>query len=117
MNLFALVKTGVPQLGTNPVRYFEFGTAPTLATPPYATWQELTGTPLNFLEGRPSTDSVKVQIDVWATTATECRTVARAIRRALDPHGTFSFYQNSWDEESRLCRSILHYNYNKGIDL
>ena len=117
MNLFALVKAGVPQLGTNPVRFFEFGTAPTLTTPPYATWQELLGTPLNFLEGNPSTDSVKVQIDAWAASAAECRALARSIRRALDQHGTFTFYQNAWDEESRLYRSILHYNYNKGIDL
>lgn len=115
MNLFGLVKTGTTALGADPVRFFEFGTAPALEVLPYATWQEITGTPLNFMEGVPSTDQVTTQIDVWAPTAAECRTVSKAIRRALDAFGTFTFYQNTWDKESRLYRCILHYTYAKEI--
>ena len=114
-SLFPLIKNSTTLLGTQPVRFFEFGTAPALEKPPFATWQEITGTPFNYLEGRPSTDSVKVQIDVWATSTAECRAVARAIRRALDQNGTFSFYQNTWDEESRLYRATLHYNHTQEI--
>ena len=85
MNLFALVKAGTTLLGTDPVRFFEFGTAPALEITPYATWQEIHGSPFNYIEGTPTTDHIKTQIDVWAPTASECRDVARAVRRANNP--------------------------------
>ena len=115
MNLFALVKAGTALLGTAPVRFFEFGTAPTLETVPYATWQELRGTPFNVIEGAPSTDFIKAQIDVWATTAAEARAVSRAVRRAIDAHGTITFFSNTWDETSRLYRTMLHFTYPQEI--
>jgi hypothetical protein len=115
MNLFALVQAGASSLGTNPTRFFEFGTAPELEQLPYATWQELNGSPFNVLEGAPSADKIKAQIDVWAATAAECRAVTREVRRAIDSAGTVTFFQNTWDEPSRLYRAILHYSYTKEI--
>jgi hypothetical protein len=115
MNLFDLVKSGTTLLGQNPTRFFEFGFAPQLEKLPYATWQELRVTPFNYLAGAPSTDTIKTQIDVWATTAQECRTVARAVRRAIDSACTVSFLQNSWDEDSRLYRTTLHATYSQEI--
>jgi len=117
-SLFQLVKadpTCTALLGAAPVRFFEFGTAPTLETVPYATWQEITGTPLNVMEGSPSTDHIKAQLDVWGRTASECRTVTRAIRRAIDPTCLITFFQNTYDVESRLYRAIVHVNYAKEI--
>lgn len=118
MNLFSLIAadaTCTSLLGTPFTRFFEFGTAPTLETVPYATWQEIQGTPFNVVEGAPSTDRVKVQIDVWATSASEARAVSRAVRRAIDTSGTITFYSNTWDEDSRLYRTILHYLFAKEI--
>lgn len=118
MNLFSLIKadaTCTGLLGTDPTRFFEFATAPNLETVPYATWQEIQGTPFNIFEGAPSTDMVKAQIDVWASSASEARTVSRAIRRAIDTHGAITFYSNTWDEDSRLYRTILHYLFAKEI--
>ena len=115
MNLFALVKAGTTLLGTDPVRFFEFGTAPALEITPYATWQEIHGSPFNYIEGAPSTDHIKTQIDVWAPTASECRDVARAVRRAIDGQCTITFFQNSWDEESRHYRTTLHAYYAQEI--
>lgn len=109
--LFQRVAAGTDLLGTNPTRFFEFGTAPALEQVPYATWQELQGTPLNVLEGAPSTDHIKAQIDIWASTAAEARTVAKAVRRCIDGHGLVTFYQHQWDELSGLYRTILHYQY------
>jgi hypothetical protein len=113
--LFQMVKAGTTLLGTDPVRFFEFGTAPQLETLPYATWQELSAVPYNYLAGAPDTDQIKTQIDVWAETAADCRAVAREIRRALDTDARFSYLQFTWDEPSRLYRAILHVHYSKEI--
>jgi len=116
MNVFQLIKASTPVtalLGTNPTRFFEFGTAPMLEQTPYATWQELYGSPFNLVEGGAPADMVKAQIDVWAETAQEVRQVTAAIRNAVDKAGTVTFYQNTWDEPSRLYRCTIHYNYKK----
>lgn len=95
MNLFALVKASpecVALLGTNPVRFFEFGEAPELQALPYATHQFITGTPYNLLDGPASADHISTQIDVWATTSTECKALANAIRSAIE----HACYVTSW---------------------
>ena len=48
-------------------------------------------------------------------TASECRDVARAVRRAIDGQCTITFFQNSWDEESRHYRTTLHAYYSQEI--
>ena len=115
MNLFALVKAGTTLLGTAPCRFFEFGTAPALEVVPYATWQEIQGTPFNVMEGNPSTDMLKTQIDIWGTTAQECRAVSRAVRKSIDTKCTITFFQNGWDSDSRLYRTTLHATYPQEI--
>lgn len=107
MNLFSLVKAGTNLLGTDPVRFFDFGSAPQLETLPYATWQVLSGEPFNYLSGQPSDELLEVQIDIWAETAAECRTVARAVRRAIDPTIHISHYVSAWDAESNLYRTVI----------
>lgn len=116
MNLFQLIAAApaaTALLGAAPTRFFEFGTAPVLEQVPYATWQELQGSPFNLVEGGAPADMVKAQIDVWGNTAQETRDVSAAIRRAIEAHGTVTFYQNTWDEPSRLYRCTIHYNYKK----
>lgn len=114
MNLFQLVAADsacTAALGNNPVKFFEFGTAPDLEQAPYATWQILAGEPCNYLEGSPSHDMVEAQIDIWGDDATEARTVARAIRRALDAHITITHYLSHFDEESGLYRIVTRCTY------
>lgn len=111
MNLFQLIAaspTCTALLGTDPVRCFEFGTAPQLMEAPYMTWQELQGTPFNYLSGAPTLDALKIQIDVWAPTAHMARQVSKAIRLAIHEAVTVTFFQNTYDEASRLYRVILH---------
>lgn len=115
MKLFPLVKAGTDLLGTNPVRFFEFGTAPQLEKLPYATWQILSGEPVNFMSGPPTDEIVEAQIDLWAATAAECRTVSRAVRRALDPFITITHYLNGWDEESQLFRTVIRCTFQQEI--
>lgn len=115
MNLFALVKAGTNLLGTPTVRFFEFGTAPTLEVPPYATWQHLAQTPYNYLAGQPTLDHVKTQIDVWASSAQEAKAAALAVRRAIDTPCRIQYISNSWDEESLLYRVTLIVTYSQDI--
>ena len=114
MNLFELVAANpdcTALLGSNPVKFFEFGTAPALEQPPYATWQILQGEPYNFLNGQPTNDMIEAQIDVWASTAAEARATARAIRRALDPFITITHFVTGFDPESGLYRCIVRCDY------
>ena len=95
MNLFALVKASpecVQHLGTNPVRFFEFGQAPQLQNAPYATFQHIAGVPYNTLNGPAPADHITTQIDVWTDTSAEARTISRVIRSAIENQ----CYVTSW---------------------
>ena len=114
MNLFELIAADpacTALLGTNPTKFFEFGTAPALEVPPYATWQIVSGEPFNVMEGTPSHDMVEAQIDVWAPTAAAARSTARAIRRALDSFIQISHFATGFDPESELYRVVIRCDY------
>ena len=74
-------------LGQNPMRFWPFGDAPqeNLAYP-YAVWQLVTGSPENYITGLPDIDQYTVQVDVYALSANVARTVAQALRDAIEPH-------------------------------
>jgi Protein of unknown function (DUF3168) len=79
--------TGVATLLTDPdgrLRLFPFGEAPQSYPRPYAVWQIVYGGPDNSLSCIPNTDLFGVQIDVYAPTADEARSVASAIRAAIE---------------------------------
>lgn len=87
MNLFALVKASpacTALLGTDPVRFFEFGQAPQLETLPYVTHQFVTGTPYNALDGGAAADHITVQVDVWAESSAQCKAIADTVRAAVE---------------------------------
>lgn len=71
-------------LGAQPTRLFPFGEAPEGVIKPYAVWQLLTGSPDNYLSGRPDIDGYTLQVDVYATTAGDSRAVTQAIARAIE---------------------------------
>jgi len=107
MSLFPLIKQSpacTAVLGTNPVRFFEFGTAPQLETLPYATFQIINGTPFNALSGPAAADQITYQIDAWAKSASEIKTLANAIREAIEGSGYIVFFNSGKDEESGLFR-------------
>jgi hypothetical protein len=97
-------------LGANPVRFFLFGLA-TPATPkPYAVWQTIGGSPENYLDRRPDIDSYVLQVDIYGTTAAQCREAARAVRDAIELH----CHITSWRGESRDPETGL---YRLGFDV
>lgn len=71
-------------LGTGPTRLYLFGLAPEKVAKPYAVWQQISGSPGNYLSGRPDVDSHGLQVDVYADTAKAANDVAAAIQRAIE---------------------------------
>lgn len=81
----AAAAPGVVAVFGNPVRVYPFGDADEKTPLPYAVWQVISGSPENYLAGRPDIDGFSTQIDVYAETASEARTSAKALRDALEP--------------------------------
>ncbi len=64
---------------------------------PYATFQLVGGAPENTLACRPDVDRATIQVDVWAKTASSARSVAEALRDAIE----LDCYITAWRGESR----------------
>ncbi|NBF13089.1 DUF3168 domain-containing protein [Pseudomonas sp. Fl4BN1] len=76
----------VALLGSTPQRLYPFGDAAQNVPKPYAVWQTIGGDPENYLAGRPDIDGYTLQVDVYAETGKDARTVAKALRDAIEPH-------------------------------
>jgi hypothetical protein len=84
-------------LGTAPVRLYPFGEAPEGTPLPYAVWQVASGSPENYLAGRPDLDGFTLQIDVYAATGASARAVGAALRDAIELRANIT----RWGGESR----------------
>ncbi|VVN83833.1 DUF3168 domain-containing protein [Pseudomonas fluorescens] len=71
-------------LGVTPHRLYPFGEAPEGVVKPYAVWQLVTGSPENYLAGRPDLDGFTLQVDVYALNAASARAVTSAIAHAIE---------------------------------
>lgn len=87
----ALLKTGA-----GPVRFYQFGNAPQGVARPYAVWQRAAGTPENYMGDLPDQDAFTLQVDVYAGSADSARSVAVALRDAIEPVA----YITAWLGES-----------------
>ena len=108
--IFAIVSTDsdvTALLGTDPVRFFPFGQAPDETDMPYAVWQTVSGSPENHLSGTPNIDSWLVQVDIYAKKGSTARTVAEAVRDALEPEA----YITAWRGESKEDDNIFRYSF------
>lgn len=83
--------------GKNIIRMYAFGQAPAQVQRPYVVWQVITGFPGNNISDRPDFDLQSLQIDVYASTDVSARSVATALRDAIEPH----MHITSWDGEGR----------------
>lgn len=79
-------------LGTSPVRFWPFGSAPQGASMPYGVWQLIGGTPENYLGNAPDMDRFSIQVDVYASTGTVAENTAAVLRDAIEPHA----YITAW---------------------
>jgi len=98
-------------LGSAPVRFWPFGEAPENSVLPYSVWQQVSGSPENYLGDLPDLDSYTLQIDVYASTGSSARAAAKAIRDAIEPHAHIV----AWRGESRETETKL-YRYSFDVE-
>jgi len=103
----AAASTVTALLGADPVRFFPFGEAPDVTEMPYAVWQTVSGSPENYLAGVPSIDSWLVQVDIYAKRGTTARTVAEALRDAIESEA----YITAWRGERKEGDNIFQYSF------
>jgi hypothetical protein len=112
-SIVAASATATGLLGSNPVRFWSFGSAPGPTEAgygvPYATHQLAYGTPSNTLACAPDEDHAGVQIDVYGKTATEARNAADAIRDAIEASHNLvvSYDGDGKDDPTGLYRVII----------
>ena len=97
-------------LGTGPTRLYPHGEAPEGVARPYAVWQVVSGSPLNFLNCVPSTDRYGLQVDVYAETASSAEDVVIALRRVIAQHAYVTGF--GIDDKDKDTHS-----YRKGFDV
>ena len=96
-------------LGSGPTRLYLFGMAPDKVAKPYAVWQQISGSPDNYLSGRPDIDANGLQIDVYADTAKSAGEVAAAIQRAIELECNVTGYNgDSQDPVTKNYRSSFN---------
>ena len=101
--------TGVTSLlkgSDNILRVFMFGEAPQNVQYPYAVWQLVSGSPENYLSCRPDIETHLIQVDVYAKTSSDARSVANAIEYAIEDKCYIIGYNGeSVDPETKNFRS------------
>ncbi|UFP98551.1 DUF3168 domain-containing protein [Pseudomonas fitomaticsae] len=97
-------------LGTNPTRLYPHGEAPEGTAKPYAVWQVVSGSPINYVNGVPDTDRYGLQVDVYADTASTAASVVTTMRNAIAQHAYITgFGVDAKDKDT--------HNYRKGFDV
>lgn len=97
-------------LGSDPTRLYPHGEAPEGVLKPYAVWQAISGSPLNYLNGLPDTDRYGLQVDVYADTAASADAVVTAMRKVVGKYAYITgFGVDVRDKDTK--------NYRKGFDV
>lgn len=92
-------------LGVRPVRLYLFGLAPPKPAGTYCVWQVISGSPENFLAGRPDAEAYSLQLDIYAASGDEARAAGNAIEYAVELSATVTGYNGeSRDTETGLYR-------------
>jgi hypothetical protein len=97
-------------LGESPIRLYPHGEAPQNVAKPYAVWQVVSGSPINYVNGQPDTDRYGLQIDVYATTAVSADAVFTALRKAIGKYAYITGF--GLDAVDSVTKS-----YRKGFDV
>jgi len=95
-------------LGANPTRLYPFGDSPQKGEPlygrPYAVWQTVYGSPENYLNQRPDVDNWGVQVDVYADTVANARSIRDALLVAWEDDG----HVTAWNGDGRETNTKLY---------
>lgn len=97
-------------LGATPLRLYPHGDAEQGVALPYAVWQVVSGSPINYVNGQPDTDRYGLQIDVYAATSVSADAVVTAMRKAIGKQAYVTgFGVDTRDPDTK--------NYRKGFDV
>lgn len=92
-------------IGVSPVRLYPFNQQDDNPTYPYVVWQNIDGQPEMYLGNRPDVDRYSIQVDVYASTASDAIAVAAALRDAIEPHAYITrLGEQSRDQETKKYR-------------
>lgn len=86
---------------------------PQTVTMPAINYQRVATAPNNDLEGDQTHEWVRVQVDCWAATYAESKTLAAAVRVALRTtpvYGQLLIELDDYDNEEKLYRVIQDFN-------
>lgn len=104
-NVYATLRANATVLSTVADRIGGHGEVPQDTTRPYITWQIVADQPTDQLSGAPCADFETVQIDCWHQTDAGIRSLARAVRAALDTAGIANRVRvNLREPDTRLYR-------------
>lgn len=93
------------------LRLYPFALAPKDAPLPYVTWQNVGGTPTNYLACDPDSDAFSLQVNVWGQTTGQVIAVTQAIRDAIQGVS----YIVRWGNQSRDAQTLA-FGYDFDVD-
>jgi hypothetical protein len=93
------------------LRMYPFNLAPKDCALPYVTWQNVAGTPTNFLADNPDSDGFTVQVNVWGVTTDDVIAVTQAIRDAIQE----VCYVVRWGNQARDAQTLA-FGYDFDVD-
>lgn len=98
-------------IGGDTLRLYPFGMQDDNVIYPYAVWQNISGSPENYLAQRPDADYFTLQVDAYADTADEVIAVAAALRDAIEPYA----YITRWGNQE-IDSETMRYRYSFDVD-
>ena len=88
--------------------------APAVVTLPYATYQIVAQVPQNVLSDTPNVYATRLQIDIFATTASQCETLKGSVRTAVVTTFGNSAKENLtfelFEEEAKIYRVMMDWS-------
>lgn len=93
------------------LRLYPFDLAPKDAALPYATWQNVSGSPQNYLADNPDADQFSLQVNVWGVTTGQVMDVTTAIRDAIQEVS----YIVRWGNQARDAQTLA-FGYDFDVD-
>lgn len=97
----------VSVLGAEP-RIWPFGKARQDATKPYAVYQNISGSPENYLGSTPDADYNLIQFDIYGDSVESCRDTAKALRDAFESIAHIT----AWGREDRdPDTNLFHFSF------
>lgn len=100
-------------VGTNPVRVWMDTVPPGESQErPYITWTVVGGAPENYLEGAPTIDNGRIQVDTWSKDKLQCHSMAKLVRNLLEARShMIGVPVSSFEPDTQLYRYTLEFSF------